>query len=255
MVVSLVFKYILLQARHIPNTDNAIGIPCIEGVSVSLPAKGGADGVVGLAVEPLDVLAKVSDDALALEIPDLDGGIRSSAEPVSVGAEGEGVDDGPSVEGIEVLALVQVPEARGAVLATRGAQGTVRGYGDGVEVPSVTGEVVLLAAVAQVPHLHQLVPPTRDDDGGLGVGGEAHAGHPLGVPTLLEGVLALTQDVPELDGLVAGAGDDLAVVGGEGNAQHVLLVPNESTGGLACVNVPETEHSVPRAGQGELTIG
>ena len=65
------------------------------------------------------------------------GGINTCAEPVSVGAEGEGVDDGPSLERVQVLALVQVPQAGSAVLATRSAKGTVWADSDGVQVASV----------------------------------------------------------------------------------------------------------------------
>lgn len=220
---------ILLQARHIPDTDNAIGVTSVEGVSVGLPAEGGADGVVGLGIESLDVLAQVSNDALALKIPDLDGGIGTSAEPVSVGGEGQGVDGGSSLEGIEVLALVEVPETGSTVFASRSTEGTVWGNSDGVEVSSVSSEVVLLTAVAEVPHLHELVPTAGNDDGSLGVGGETNTADPLGVATLLKSVLALSEDVPELDGLVAGSRDDLTVVRGEGNGEHILQKHGEYT--------------------------
>lgn len=46
----------------------------------------------------------------------------------------------------------------------------------------------------------------------------------------LDGVLALGQGVPQLDGLVSGAGDDLTVVRGESNRHNVLgvvLEPNQ----------------------------
>lgn len=57
---------------------------------------------------------------------------------------------------------------------------------------------------------HQLVPTTGHDDGVGGHGGEAHTGHPLGVALgLTDGVLALAQGVPQLDGLVTGTGDNL----------------------------------------------
>ena len=54
----------------------------------------------------------------------------------------------------------------------------------------------------------------------------------LGNYTNLDGVLALGEGVPQLDGLVPGAGDDLPVVGGEGNGHHVLgmvLEPQEKS--------------------------
>ena len=46
---------------------------------------------------------------------------------------------------------------------------------------------------------------------------------------LLDGVLALGQGVPQLDGLVPGAGDDLTVVGREGHRHDVLEEMREGT--------------------------
>ena len=46
-------------------------------------------------------------------------------------------------------------------------------------------------------HLDKLVPASRDNDGVVGDGAEAHAGHPLSVAVwLANGVLALSQCVP-----------------------------------------------------------
>jgi hypothetical protein len=53
------------------------------------------------------------------------------------------------------------------------------------------------------------------------------------VGVLGDGVLALSEGIPELDGPVSGAGDDLTVVGGEGHAEDVLFVVVELPGGLA----------------------
>jgi hypothetical protein len=252
----LEYKHNRLKAGNIIDADNAIGVTSIEGVTISVPAEGGNNGVPHLAVESLNgVLVEVSNDALALEIPDLDGGLSSSTEPVSVGAEGKGIDGSTSLEGVEVTTLVQVPETGSTVFASRGTEGTVWGDSDGVEVSSVTNQVVLDLAVAKAPHLHELVPSARNDDGGLSVGAEADAADPLSVTSLLKGVLALTENVPQLDGLVTGSRDNLAVVRGEGNGENILLVANETAGGGSSVDIPQTEHAIPRAGQGELSIG
>jgi hypothetical protein len=104
-------------------------------------------------------------------------------------------------------------------------------------------------------HLDNLVPSSGDDDRVHGVGGEADAGNPLGVTLLLNVELALAEGVPELDGAVTGTGDDLTVVGGEGNREDVGGVANEATGGESRVEVPETEGLVPRGGEGELAVG
>jgi hypothetical protein len=103
-------------------------------------------------------------------------------------------------------------------------------------------------------HLDQLVPAGRDDHGVLRVGREAHARNPLGVALVGDGVLAVTQGVPELDGPVARARDDLAIVGGERDRQDVVGVADEAAGGSASRELPETEGLVPRGGEGIGTV-
>ena len=127
------------------------------------------------------------------------------------------------VEGVEVLAVIEVPEHGLGVLAAGGAEGAVGRHGDRVEVPGVADVVGLELAVGQVPHLDVLVPAAADDDGVLVVGREPHAGDPVAVALFLDGVLALRQGVPQLDGLVPRPGHDLAVVGGEGHGHDILI--------------------------------
>lgn len=94
-------------------------------------------------------------------------------------------------------------------------------------------------------YLDVLVPTSRDDDGVLGVGGEADAGDPLGVALVGDGVLAVTEGVPELDGPVARTGDNLAVVGGEGDREDIVGVANEAPGGGTGGELPQAEGLVP----------
>lgn len=104
-------------------------------------------------------------------------------------------------------------------------------------------------------YLDELVPAGGDNDGVLGVGREADAGNPLSVALLGDGELAVTEGVPQLDGAVARAGNDLAVVGGEGDGQNVVGVSDETAGGGAGRELPKTEGLVPRGGEGISTIG
>lgn len=48
--------------------------------------------------------------------PNLDTGASSGAQPVTVGAEAEGIDGVTTVQGVEVLALIQVPQHGLAIL-------------------------------------------------------------------------------------------------------------------------------------------
>ena len=104
-------------------------------------------------------------------------------------------------------------------------------------------------------HLDELVPTSRDDDGVLGVGREADARDPLGVALVGDGVLAVTEGVPELDRPVTGSGDDLAVVGGEGDGEDIAGVANKAAGGGASGKLPEAEGLVPRRGESVGTVG
>jgi len=72
---------------------------------------------------------------------------------------------------------------------------------------------------------------------------------------LTDGVLALSQGVPKLDGLVAGARDDLAVVNRKSNGKDILGVAQETASGGAVVDVPKAEGAIPRAGDAELAVG
>lgn len=127
------------------------------------------------------------------------------------------------VEGVQVLAVVQVPEQGLGVLAAGRAQRTVWGNGDGVQVAVVPLVVDLELAVGQVPDLDGAIPTARDDNRVAVVRRETDARHPVGVTVLLDGVLALGEGVPQLDGLVPGAGDDLTVVSAEGNREDILI--------------------------------
>lgn len=102
------------------------------------------DGEVGLELVNLGLLLKVEDD---------DAGGSGSAEPVAVRGEDESVDLVIGVQGVEVLGLVQVPQHGGTVLATGGAQGSIGGDGDGVDVAGVADVVGLQLAGRELPNL------------------------------------------------------------------------------------------------------
>lgn len=72
---------------------------------------------------------------------------------VPVGREDESVDDVASLEGVEVLALVQVPEHGDSVLSTGGAERAVGGDGDGGDVAGVAPVRRAELALAQLPNL------------------------------------------------------------------------------------------------------
>ena len=103
--------------------------------------------------------------------------------------------------------------------------------------------------------LDKLVPASGDDDGVLGVRAEADARSPLGVALVGDGVLAVTEGVPELDRPVARARDDLPVVSREADGEDIGGVADEAAGRVASVEVPQAERVVPRGGERELAVG
>ena len=65
------------------------------------------------------------------------------------------MDGVAAVQRVQMLAIIEVPQHGLAVLATAGAQGTIRRQGHGVEIAGVTNVVGLQLAVGQVPHCAQ----------------------------------------------------------------------------------------------------
>lgn len=237
------------------SADNVIGVTGIEDGAIRGPAERDAlSGESLLADGALGELDGVKAD-LGLEIPDVDGGGSSSTEPVTDGGEDEVVDDLTSLKGVEVLALVDVPEHGGTVLTTGGTERAIGGDSDGVDITGVTDKGVAEVEVLHVPDLNNVVPTSRNEGRGIGVGGEADAGDPLLVTVVVQGVLAATKGVPDLDGLIARAGDNLAVVSGESDREDILGVTGETNVALAVLDVPETERTIPRAGEGIEVLG
>ena len=117
------------------------------------------------------------------------------------------------------------------------------------------GGGMLPRAKSESTYLDELVPAGGDNDGVLGVGREPHARNPLGVALLGDGELAVTKGVPELDGAIAGSGDNLSVVGGERNRENIVGVSDETAGGGTGGELPETESLIPRGGKSVCTIG
>lgn len=94
-------------------------------------------------------------------------------------------------------------------------------------------------------HLNNLVPAGRDNDGVQRVGREPDARDPLGVAVLGDVELALAERVPQLDGAVARAGNNLPVVGRERDGQDIRGVADKAAGGQTSVEVPQAQGLVP----------
>lgn len=71
--------------------------------------------------------------------------------------------------------------------------------------------------MALTAYLHVFVPAGRDDDRRVRVRTESDARHPVAVSLILDCVFALSERVPQLDGLVSRAGHNLTVIRRECN--------------------------------------
>ncbi len=141
------------DTRHdLPDTDQAVGVAREEGLAVAAPGEGNAARLQGALAHRREVRTQLVNNSLGLEVPDLDALLGGCAQPVAVRGKQEAVDDVASLKLVQVLALRQVPQLRGAVLAAGGAQGAVRGDGDRVNVGRVLGQIAPQLAVGQVPH-------------------------------------------------------------------------------------------------------
>jgi len=149
-----------------PDSDDVVGVSGKEGGTIGAPCEGEGSWVSALGLEVWAVvLVEIGDQALALQIPDLDARLGGGTEPIPGGTEAQAVDDVSSIEGIEVLALIQIPQPGGTVLSTGSTERTIGRNGHGVDVASVANQIGSELAVGEVPHLDQLVPTGRDDDG------------------------------------------------------------------------------------------
>lgn len=122
-------------------------------MSVRAPCQTDTLWLSALLANSLELWLQLINLALLLQIEDDDAAGGGGAKPVSVGGENEGVDLITSVQGVEVLRLVQVPQHGGSVLSTGSAEGSVWGDGDGVDVTGVSDVVGLQSARAELPDL------------------------------------------------------------------------------------------------------
>jgi len=122
----------------------------------------------------------------------------------------------------------EIPDLDAVLLASGGDVGTHWSNGEGVDVGFVGLEAVLDEEVG-VPDLKSAVPASGGEEWSLLDWGVSDGADPVGVAVLLEGELALSNGVPELDGLVSTGGDDLSVVVREAAGEDFLGVSDEES--------------------------
>mmetsp|Transcript_8931 Transcript_8931/g.14326 ORF Transcript_8931/g.14326 Transcript_8931/m.14326 type:complete len:229 (+) Transcript_8931:532-1218(+) len=142
------------------------------------------------------------------------------------------------------------------ILASRRCQRTIRRDTYGVQVSSVSNEVVAQLAVGQVPDLDEFVPSTTDNQRNTLTGRESNARNPFCVSFRFarDLVFALSKGVPQTNGSIAGSGDNLTIVHRESYTQNILLVSNKATRGFSSGDVPETQFGIPTSRKSKGTV-
>lgn len=155
--------------------------------------------------------------------PDFDWWTVCNAQPVTVWWEAKSVDAVCVVQGVQMFAVIKIPEQSFGVFTTGCAQWTVWRNGDGVQVSVVTFVVDLEFAVGQIPYFDGTIPTAWHDDWVGVVWWETDTWNPVRVTFILDGVFAFSQSVPQFNGLVTWSRHDLTIVSTEGNWQNILL--------------------------------
>jgi len=96
-----------------------------------------------------------------------------------------------------------------------------------------------------IPNLDGLIPRGGDNDWLLDIMEISNAGNPVSMWVLVNGELADSVDVPNLDGFIDRSRGDLSVVWGESNGEDILGVTDKSLMGLGGLEVPKSDGTIP----------
>ena len=179
------------------DTDDIVGISSKQGGSIGRPCQARA---LWHFVSNI-FRAKSVHNNLGFQVPDLNAVVSGSAQPIAVWREAQSIDDFTSIQAVQTLSFVQIPEHRSVILTTRSGKRAIGGDTNSVQISSVSDQVVSKLAVGQVPDLDKLIPPSGNDERNRLRRRESDARDPLGVSFGISRnlELALAQSVPETD--------------------------------------------------------
>lgn len=218
-------------------------------------AEGGAANLGRSSLLAIEVISlEFVDELLGRQVVDSDTFFSTNDDPEDSGGEDDAVNRRLGIALIEMLAINEVPDVDLTISATRGEES-----GSGCNIEAVDLSLVADESVHQrhggvVPDLDGSIPRGRDDNRSLHVVVESDAGNPVGVLVLLNGELADTLNVPNLNLLINGAGSDLPVIRGESDSHNIFGVTEESLSGLSSSEVPESDGTIPRGREGESGV-
>jgi len=240
------------------DSDHTVGPTAVEVLLVLGPGQRGAtdSGFALVLLLSIQLLGSVGVDELSVwEIVHSDAVLGTDDEPVDLGGEEQDVDGRLGVNFVQVSTLDEVPDVDLTVSASGGNKHGVLGEVKAVNLGLVSNESVHQAHGLVIPDLDGSVPRGRHNDWGLDVVVESDAGNPVSMWVRVDSEFTNTVDVPDLDVLVDGAGDNLSVVWGESNSEDILGVTDEGSVGGALLQVPESDGTIPGGGEAESAIG
>jgi hypothetical protein len=238
-----------LVVRLVPGERSArdvLGGLDLGGVSSGLES-GELVGEHGGLLDLLDVLG-------GGEVEHLDTIFTSDDDPVEFLGEEDAVDGGVVLVRGEPFTLDNIPDHDLTVVRSGSEVGGVVDHVDGVNLGLVSHEGVHELHVGVVPDLDGLIPRGGDADGGLGLVVESNARDGISVGVLVNGMFADTVDVPDFDLVIASTGENLVLVGGEGNGEDISGVTDELVDGLSRLEVPKSAGTVPRGGEAMVAV-
>ena len=106
----------LRSGHNTPSPNDVVSVTSEQSLTIRAPRQADTLWLSALLANCLEFWLQLINLALLLQIKDDDATGSGGAEPVAVGREDEGVDLITSVQGVQVLRLVQIPEHGSSIL-------------------------------------------------------------------------------------------------------------------------------------------
>ena len=106
----------LRSGHNTPSPNDVVSVTSEQSLTIRAPRQADTLWLSALLANCLEFWLQLINLALLLQIKDDDAAGSGGAEPVAVGREDEGVDLITSVQGVQVLRLVQIPEHGSSIL-------------------------------------------------------------------------------------------------------------------------------------------
>jgi hypothetical protein len=242
--------YSILKENDFPNADVTIGETSIKFFSIGAECKGGTsiDSLGDLTIDSnIDGLVDSGERLFGLKVithrPDSDFVFSSNCNPRKEWVEGNLINSGSSFILIfRLLKICDIPDIDLLIFTSSGNEVTVEWRNSNSIDVIIMGFEGEPGSIVEVPYLQPSIPTYSDEVGGdshtLSLGRETDHTNPIDVVVLICGVLALSLSIEELNLLISTRGEDLPVIGGEGNCEDFFLVPYESIYALPSLEVP-----------------